>query len=153
MMSKTMLVAPLLALVILVSGSLAPSGSPVAKVVGPEDAEAGAVGCSWWNSTTILGVPVAGGQYCVTVGGTGTFVDTIYPGYVSVSSICYTSMTAEFFDRSWNWYKTYSTPQSYGCAKSRSTYISVGSYMRPGYVCSTLKSSGKRLTSRCFGIF
>jgi hypothetical protein len=151
-MRKTILIAPLLALLIFVSGSVAP-GRVSLGVVGAENAKAGAVGCSWWNSTRILGVPIASGQYCVTVGGTRTFVDAIYPGYVSASSICFTTMTAEFFDRNWHWYRTYSTPRSYGCAKTRSTYISVRRYMRPGYVCSTLKSSGQRITSRCFGIF
>ena len=148
-----LLAVPTIAIALLAGGALAPTSSPVAKVIGVENAKAGATGCAWWGSTTILGVPVAPGQYCVTVGGTGTFVATVYGGYVSASSLCYTSITAEFFDRNWNWYKTYSTAQAYGCSKSRSPSIDIGRYMQPGFVCSTLKSGGQKVTSRCFGIY
>lgn len=62
-------------------------------------------------------------------------------------------MTAEFFDSSGRWYKTYSTPTRYGCSRTGSGSISINRSMKRGFMCSTLKQNGGRITSVCHNIY
>lgn len=147
-----LLIVPLAAMAVLFGGVVTSPNTPVGELLGSQDASAGAQGCSWWNVFKIKDVPIPSGQYCVTLVGSGRFVADVRGGYVSASRICYTSITAEFFDTNWKHYKTYETPRHNGCANSRTTYITLNRYVSKGFMCSTLKTGGSRITSKCFGI-
>lgn len=126
-----------------------------ALAVQPTEAQASAYGCGFWNPFTAGGLKLASGQYCVTLAGQGTFVDYVYGGFVSAGNVCNYNVTAEFFDSSSRWYMTRSSPIRYGCTRANAVAgsVSLRSYVRRGFMCSTLKQNGARVTSVCHNIY
>jgi hypothetical protein len=125
----------------------------VGLVAGQTPASAGAYGCSWWNPVTVGGYSAAAGQYCVNVAGTGTFVANVGGGFASAGNVCNSSITAEFFDSSGRWYQTFTSPTSYGCSHNITKTMAINQYVRRGFVCSTLRQNGARLSSVCHNIY
>ncbi len=131
-----------------------------AGVVTAGPVSASAFGCSTYGPTVIVsGLSLPKGTYCAQISGTGTYVSYVY-GQAQVNNAlagttCNYQMTAEFFDSSGRWYETQASPVRYGCfsAAGASERINFGRYMRPGFMCSTLKSNGVRLTSVCHNIY
>lgn len=132
----------------------------VASVFTATPANAGAFGCSTYGPSVIIrGVSLPKGTYCVQISGTGTYVNYVY-GQAQVNNAlagttCNYQMTAEFFDSAGRWYETKASPVRYSCfsAAGASERINIGRYMKRGFMCSTLKSNGARLTSVCHNIY
>jgi hypothetical protein len=117
-------------------------------------ANATAVGCSYWNNLgSIKGVPVYSGNYCVTLAGQGTYAAYVRGGFASVGNVCNWSVTAEFFTASGQWYRTLSSPTQWGCSRGNGYTIGVYGYVQRGFMCSTLKTNGARITSVCHNIY
>ena len=90
---------------------------------------------------------------CAIVYGTGLRVDQVYGTFTNlVHPVCNWTITAEFFDTSWRWYKTVESPVHSGCSRHSSTAIYPRYTARAGYLCSSLRSNRSRLTSYCFKI-
>jgi hypothetical protein len=113
--------------IVVLTASLAGIGA--AATAAPASASgakpASAYGCSFWNTKVVGGVPVPGGQYCVTLAGQGTFVSYVAGGFASVGNVCNWNITAEFFDSSGHWYQTYSGPRHNSCTHSSSDAIGI----------------------------
>jgi hypothetical protein len=93
------------------------------------------------------------GNYCAIVYGTGLHVSEVYGTFTDfVHPVCNWTITAEFFDTTWKWYKTFQSPVHSGCTNHSSTAIYPNYNAKAGHMCSTLKSNGNRLTSYCFNI-
>jgi hypothetical protein len=105
-----------------------------------------AYGCKVWFTN---GLP---NDYCVLLSGSGTYVSYVKGNFALTGAISNWSITAEFFDTSGRWYQTYSSPIHYGTAVTNWDTISIGRWMRPGLMCSTLKSNGNRINSVCHSI-
>jgi hypothetical protein len=116
-------------------------------------ADASAYGCSAWGAKTIGKYPVATGMYCVNIQGSGTHVKWVGGGFKSIGNVCNWSITAEFFDSAGRWYQTRSGPTHYGCARSANDVIWINATKKRGFMCSTLKTNGLRITSVCHNIF
>jgi hypothetical protein len=115
-------------------------------------AKAGASGCSFWNPFTVGGYRLAAGTYCVTLAGTRTYVDYVYGGFSSAGNVCNWNVTAEFFDTSGRWYMTRSSPIKHGCTPRNGAAVTLKRYVKRGFMCSTLKQNGGRITSVCHNI-
>jgi hypothetical protein len=138
------------ALVLAVGLAIASFGAIALAPATP--AGASAYGCSFWNTATVGGVRLASGQYCVLLAGQGTFVDYVKGGFVSASNVCNWRITAEFFDSNGRWYATYASPVRYTCSKTGTRYIYLRRYVKRGFMCSTLRQNGARITSVCHSI-
>jgi len=132
------------------------------SLVGAPAAHASAYGCaSYGPLLTIKGVGVSKGLYCVSLNGSGTYVDSVY-GAAQVNNpalgwTCNWNITAEFFDSRGRWYRTMNGPYHSGCFGAGGVggspdRIYVRANMQSGSMCSTLKSNGTRLTSVCHSI-
>lgn len=115
---------------------------------------ASASGASYWGTYVVKGVPVPTGKYTVSVAGTGTRVDVVAGSFKSFVPVCNWNITAEFFDSNNKWYKTVESLKNYSCSLEGFNSIGfVGGYTaKRGYVCSTLKQNGSRVTSWCAAI-
>ena len=119
-------------------------------------AAADAKGCTFYGTRNISGYTVPGGSYCATVVGSGKTVYGIQ-GEFYAPSLCNYQVTAEFFNSNWQWKRTYTSARNYGCAYGSAwmPYIRVNSNIKAltgtstGYMCSTLKVGGQRVTSVC----
>jgi hypothetical protein len=119
-------------------------------------ASASAGGCAFWNPFSIKGIPLATGRYCVSVIGSGSYTAVVTGQFVSAGPVCNWNITAEFFNSNSQWLRTYNGPQHYSCSVSSVDGIATA-YTLPGpsgagFVCSTLKVNGTRVTSWCAGI-
>ncbi|MGN6606269.1 MAG: hypothetical protein ACTHMS_04580 [Jatrophihabitans sp.] len=123
--------------------------------VGASPASAFARGCAFWNPFTVSGQSLASGQYCAEVDGTGTYIYNVYGNFGSAANVCNWDLTAEFFDQNWNWKRTYVSAHNYGCSHTGSASIYLPYYLSQitgtnyGYMCSTLRAGGQRITSVC----
>ncbi len=115
-------------------------------------AAASANGCSWWNPITIQGHTLSTGRYCVYVVGRGNYVSGVVGQYFSAIPICNWNITAEFFSSSNHYLWTASGPMHYSCSLQGTDAIGINSWQQTGYVCSTLKENGSRITSWCAAI-
>jgi hypothetical protein len=121
--------------------------------VSTESAKASASNCpafpAFWDY--ILGVPA--GNYCVIVFGKGLTVTEVYGTFTNlVHPVCNWTITAEFFDTNWAWYKTSESKVQKGCSRHSATSLKGNYTAKPGHLCSTLRSNGTRLTSYCFSV-
>lgn len=132
--------------------------------VRPSEASAGATGCNVRTSSTTgtyagITFPIPTGKYCVSLSGYGRYVDYVWTSFAMASNLCYYNVTAEFFDKNWVHYRTINGRVTNGCTPAdnanynRNMFISVKASMRPGWMCSTLKSGGKRVTSVCHAVY
>jgi hypothetical protein len=118
-------------------------------------ANAYARGCSFWNPFSVSGYSLAGGQYCAEVDGSSTWIYNVEGDFSSVGNICNWDITAEFFDQNWNWKQTFVSSHNYGCTHQASNSIYLPYYLSQltgsnyGYMCSTLRVAGQRVTSVC----
>lgn len=116
-------------------------------------ASASAYGCSFGHPT------YGPSQYCVYLRGSGRYVDYVKTSFRGSAFACNYRTTAEFFDSSWRWYKTYSTGTSSGCGTGADARINVYANMKSGYMCSTLhysrsdRESANRRMSVCHRIY
>lgn len=117
--------------------------SAFALVVNGAPASASSIGCNYYKW----------GDYCVSVRGTGTYVEKLRPHFVSAVKRCNWDMSAEFFDSSGKWYKTYRTGIHYGCWFTNIDDVWVKSNMKKGFVCSTLRTNSSPIASRCESIY
>jgi hypothetical protein len=102
---------------------------------------------AFWDGTV--------GNYCAIVYGTGMHVSEVYGTFTNlVRPVCNWTITAEFFDSSYKWVRTYNSPKHTGCTRHSSTAIYPNYTLggKSGHICSTLKDNGNRLTSYCFGM-
>ncbi|MEV6446348.1 hypothetical protein [Amycolatopsis sp. NPDC051716] len=118
-------------------------------VVATPMASASASNCparpAFWDGTV--------GNYCVIVFGSGLKVDEVYGTFTNlVRPVCNWNITAEFFDINYKWYRTFSGAVHSGCSRHSSTSVYPRYTAKNGYMCSTLKDNGNRLTSYCFRI-
>lgn len=111
-------------------------------------AQADARACSYQ-----LGYP-GYNYYCAEVTGRNEYVRYVRGEYAlsNQNTLCNWSVTAEFFDRNWNWYQTIESPRQGGCSRTGSATIWTQNYFREGFLCSTLKSNSRRVTSACVRI-
>ena len=109
--------------------------------------QSSAYGCTVWGEP-VTGLPA---DYCVYLSGSGLSVGYVTGGFATTTQqVCAWNITAEFFDTSWRWYKTYKSPSHSGCTRRGSDRINIGANMRAGYMCSTLKPYGTvKLASVC----
>lgn len=119
-------------------------------------AEASAFGCSYYRPiSTPWGTPNVN-SYCATIDGSGTWVNWVSGSFTSnVGSLCNYNITAEFFDSNGNWYMTRQSPVQYRCSWGTNfvARITINQNVRRGFMCSTLKQNGSRVTSVCHNIY
>ena len=144
-MKKVMMI---MALVVSLAGAtVMGSASPAA---------ADAKDCAFYGNRNVGGWTVPAGSFCATVVGRGTTVNGVQGEFYG-RSLCNSDYTAEFFDSNWNWKRTFTSPRNFGCSYGSAwfSYIPVGSNIRAltgtstGYMCSTLRVAGQRVTSVC----
>lgn len=128
-----------------------------ATVIGSATpAAADAKGCTFYGYRNVGGWTVPAGSYCATVVGRGTWVSGVQ-GEFYAPNLCNYDVTAEFFNNNWQWKRTFVSGRNYGCAYGSAwmPYIGVNSNIRSltgtstGYMCSTLRVAGQRVTSVC----
>jgi hypothetical protein len=125
-------------------------------LVNPSVASADAYKCNFWGPINVGGWTIPQGQYCAYLEGSGTYVRRIGGNFQAAGSVCNYTVTAEFFNRYGQWQRTFESPMQYGCTWNRQTPVNVYPYYsgdRGGFVCSTLRSSGTRVSSVCYGLY
>ncbi len=130
------------------------TGLMLFPLAGP--ALADAYKCNFWGPINVGGWTIPQGQYCAYLGGSGTYVRSIGGNFQVAGSICNYTVTAEFFDQNSRWQRTYVSPMQYGCTGNRQYPVSVwvnSHGTRGGFVCSSLRQSGTRVSSVCFGLY
>lgn len=136
--------------------ALALLASVTAVGVTSQPAAAGAFGCSYYRPiSTPWGTPNVN-SYCATIDGTGTWVNYVSGSFTSnVGNLCNYNITAEFFDSSGRWYMTRETPIQYRCDWGTRFVgrITINQNVKRGFMCSTLKQNGSRVTSVCHNIY
>ncbi len=118
-------------------------------------AHASAFGCNGWKGVPTPWGTLSANSYCASLNGTGTYVSSVSGSFtVNFGTVCNYNITAEFFDSNGNWYYTKQTPVRYRCdwGTVSTGSIAIGTNMRRGSMCSTLKQNGARLTSVCHSI-
>lgn len=123
-------------------------------------AMASALGTSGWGWVSYNGVGGPRGIEYTYISGSGNYVSYVkswpYMTTPVSGSICNWNVTAEFFDSTGHWYKTYTGPTHYTCntyfKQASADVISIKANMKTGRMCSTLKQNGSRLTSVCHSI-
>jgi hypothetical protein len=93
----------------------------------PLPAQASAYGCSGFEP-----------YYCVSLVGSGTFVNYVGGLWRGSGWVCNAYITAEFFDNNWNWYETRYSGTQWGCGTGSQASINFNQYKKPGFMCSTL---------------
>jgi hypothetical protein len=125
-------------------------------------ASASATKCnSWGPQVSVKGIGLTFDHYCGTVQGGGDYVQFVTGSFMSYTGcVSNWNITAEFFADSnggnhWVWTKNGSVHS--GCYDNGSDSLLINSYpiapYKNGFVCSTLKSNGTRLTSWCASIY
>jgi hypothetical protein len=130
------------------------AGVMVVSVASP--AAADAKGCTFYGNRNVGGWTVPAGSYCATVVGSGKTVYGVQ-GEFYAPSLCNYDYTAEFFNSNWQWKRTFTSARNYGCSYGSAwfRYIPVNSNIQAltgtstGYMCSTLRVAGQRVTSVC----
>lgn len=126
-----------------------------------QTASASALGASYFGPSVVYNnVRVPMGTYYAYLSGSGTYVSYVkgWP-YLNtpIGNVCNWNITAEFFDSNGNWYSTRSGPTHWGCnsywGQANPDYIWVNGYVKRGFMCSTLKQNGVRLTSVCHSVY
>lgn len=138
---------------LLITVVLAATLSTMGFVTSNTPASAGAYGCNTIRPANVGGYPVASGTYCAELNGSGRYVNYVGGGFNSAGNICNWQITAEFFDRSGRWYETKVSRYHGGCTRRANDVILIRSTKRPGFMCSTLRQNGGRVTSVCHNIY
>jgi hypothetical protein len=124
-------------------------------VVGSSPASASAYGCNGWKGIPTPWGTVSANSYCASLNGSGTYVQSVVGSFsVNFGTVCNYNNTAEFFDTSGKWYQTVESPVKYRCnwGTNLAGSIPINRTMKRGFMCSTLKQNGIRLTSVCHSI-
>ena len=121
-------------------------------VTSEAPASAGARGCNTIRPANVGGLPVASGTYCVELNGSRRYVNYVGGGFNSAGNICNWQITAEFFNRSGRWYQTKVSRLHRGCTHRANDVILIRANKQPGFMCSTLRQNGGRVTSVCHNI-
>jgi len=130
------------------------AGAMVMGAAGP--AAADAKGCTFYGYRNVGGWTVPAGSYCATVVGSGTRINGVQ-GEFYAPNLCNWDVTAEFFNNNWQYRRTFVSGRNYGCnyGSAWAPYIPVNSTIQAltgtstGYMCSTLRVAGQRVTSVC----
>lgn len=136
--------------------ALVASLAGVSVLASASPASASAYGCQGFRT---VNSPWGSGNvnsYCVDLQGSGTYVRSVSGAFTAnVGSVCNYNITAEFFDAQGRWYMTRQSPVRYGCTwgTQYAGGISINQYVQRGFMCSTLKQNGSRLTSVCHNIY
>ena len=125
-------------------------------MVAATPAAADAKGCTFYGGRNVGGWTVPAGTYCTTVVGSGTWVSGVQSEFYA-PRLCNWDVTAEFFNNNWQWKRTSVSARNYGCnyGSAWAPYIGVSSSIQAltgtstGYMCSTLRVAGQRVTSHC----
>jgi hypothetical protein len=136
--------------------ALVASLAGVSVLGGASPASASAFGCSGFRTVNSPWGSGAVNSYCANLDGTGRYVRNVSGSFTAnVGTVCNYNITAEFFDSSGRWYMTRSAPTTYGCfwGTQFAGRITLNQYVQPGFMCSTLKQNGTRLTSVCHNIY
>jgi hypothetical protein len=124
--------------------------------VSSQPAAASAFGCSYFRPiSTPWGTPSVN-SYCATIDGSGTWVNYVSGSFTTnVGTLCNYNITAEFFDSNGRWYMTRATPIKYRCDWGTNFVgrITINQNVQRGFMCSTLKQNGSRVTSVCHNIY
>ncbi len=118
-------------------------------------ANASATGCSYFGTGSFHGYFVYNGSECTVLNGSGQVVYDVESSFSSWGNICNWDITAEFFDAKWHWHKTFVSSHHWGCSHWGADWIPIYEKMqnlvgtKAGYMCSTLRVAGQRLTSVC----
>ncbi|MEU1607468.1 hypothetical protein [Micromonospora matsumotoense] len=129
-------------------------------MVGVTPAQADTKGCTFYGNMSVGGYSVPAGSYCATIVGSGTYVTGVQ-GEFYAPNLCNWDVTAEFFTNNWVWKTTYTSARNYGCSYGSawapfigvSRTISQLTGTSSGYMCSTLRVGGQRVTSVCNYIY
>lgn len=131
-------------------------------VVGPvSPAAADTKSCQLYGGGNVSGTWIPSGTYCLTRVGSGTWVSGVQGEWYG-PKLCNYEVTAEFFNRDWGYRgPTRYSSRNYGCAYGSTwmPYIRVNSSMQgltgtpSGYLCSTLRIAGQKVTSSCQYIY
>jgi hypothetical protein len=124
--------------------------------VSSQPAEASAFGCSYFRPLSSPWGTVPVNSYCARLDGTGRWVNYVSGSFtINVGTICNYNITAEFFDSSGRWYMTKSSPVQYRCdwGTRLAGSIPINQNVQRGFMCSTLKQNGGRVTSVCHNIY
>lgn len=118
-------------------------------------ASAGASGCNYWGAKTVGSIPLAKGTYCVALRGSGQRVDSVFGQFTSVGNVCNWNITMEYFDTSGRWYRTWNSSTRHSCSRQGEATLRFTApyYAKKGFMCSTLKQNGARVTSVCHNIY
>jgi hypothetical protein len=121
-------------------------------------ASASAMECSQFGPViTVHGIGVHRGTECGNVSGSGDYVESVSSSFSSYTPVCNWNITAEFFRDLPNgdgnaWTYTINGAVHHSCNFIGSEGIGVDANEKTGFVCSTLKENGTRLTSWCAAI-
>lgn len=124
--------------------------------MGSSPAAADAYGCNGWRGAPTPWGTISINNYCAGISGSGTYVRTVSGNFTSnFGNVCNYNHTAEFFDSSGRWYMTKQSPVQYRCSWGTVFLPSIPVYqgVQRGFMCSTLKQNGARLTSVCHNIY
>lgn len=129
-----------------------------ASLWATDSASASALECNVFGPiVTIHGIGVHRGTYCGNVNGSGNYVTSVTGSFSSYTPVCNWNITAEFFRDLPNgngnaWTYTINGAVHHSCNFTGSDGMWVDSNEQTGFVCSTLKENGTRLTSWCAAI-
>ena len=104
----------------------------LAGLFTPATSLASAYGCAFGNQVT------GPAWYCVTLSGSGTYVNYVSGSFRGSAVVGNAYITAEFFDNNWRWYQTINSRTIYGWMTGADLSIPVYAYKQSGYMCSTL---------------
>lgn len=141
---------------IIVIAVLAASLAGVSVLGSAAPASASAFGCSGFRTVNSPYGSGAVNSYCVNLDGSGRYVRSVSGSFTAnVGTVCNYNITAEFFDTSGRYYMARSTGTTYGCywGTRFAGRITLNQTVRPGFMCSTLKQNGGRLTSVCHSVY
>ncbi len=132
----------------------------VVALAMPGLASADTKSCTLYGGGNVQGQYIPSASYCMTRVGSGRSVSGVQGEFYGVK-ICNYDVTAEFFDSRWGWKRTLTSGHNYGCAHGTTwmPYIHVNKSMAAltgtptGYLCSTLRAGGQRVTSSCQYIY
>lgn len=110
-------------------------------------------GTAYWGFFYINGYGIPSGKYYVYLNGTGLYSQYVEGQFQVAGSICNWNITAEFFNKNSQWLRTYNGAYHGGCSPIGTDYVWTNYTMSDiGFMCSTLKSNGSRITSYCLSI-
>jgi hypothetical protein len=108
---------------------------------------ASATGCSWWGGGNVGGYYVPTAQYCFSISGSGTRVNSTSGSYNSPwGNVCNWREVVSFYNSNGQNYKTIVGSTHYGCWRANWESLPINGTAQKGYVVGQLQTNGQRLT-------